>query len=225
MTKGFVEVSRAGSHVSEGSLGQRQNLELQWLVCDEDSRSVLAWVGYVSLEKSNTSRRGIRSALAKARNQVKKLLKSTAARPQADQRLRGFVMFDIKEGVVDASPGLSTWASSEVVAAHLCGLAEHTRSGFEASIEGATLHCERLSRRSNLQIGWVREDRAIELSPESLLTPAQRRVAEYAVEGATCAEISRTLEASVETVRSHMKEIYRRLGVCCRAELTQLLVG
>jgi len=56
-----------------------------------------------------------------------------------------------------------------------------------------------------------------------LLTPVQREVAEYAAAGATVAEIADVLERSPETVRSHMKEIYKRLSICTRLELQWLL--
>lgn len=56
-----------------------------------------------------------------------------------------------------------------------------------------------------------------------LLTPVQREVAEYAAAGATNAEIADVLGRSPETVRSHVKEIYRRLSICTRLELQWLL--
>lgn len=58
-----------------------------------------------------------------------------------------------------------------------------------------------------------------ELGPKSLLTLRQREVAEYAVAGATAEEIAETLEISPNTVRDHIRNIYRRLGIGSRAEL------
>lgn len=59
----------------------------------------------------------------------------------------------------------------------------------------------------------------------ALLSPTQRKVAEYAACGATAREIATTLGAAVETVRSHLKEVYRRLEVCSRLELAAALEG
>lgn len=51
------------------------------------------------------------------------------------------------------------------------------------------------------------------------LTPRQCEVAELAAVGATAKEIGLHLDISVETVRSHLKAIYQRLGVANRVEL------
>ena len=56
-----------------------------------------------------------------------------------------------------------------------------------------------------------------------LLTPTQQVVAEYAAAGATVAEIASATGRSPETVRSHVKEIYKRLSICTRLELQWLM--
>ncbi|MBN8613882.1 MAG: helix-turn-helix transcriptional regulator [Deltaproteobacteria bacterium] len=56
-----------------------------------------------------------------------------------------------------------------------------------------------------------------------LLSPRQRRVAELACLGATNEEMARTLGTKSATIRSHMKEIYRRLDVSTRLELARHL--
>ena len=57
------------------------------------------------------------------------------------------------------------------------------------------------------------------LAPDGALTPTQRKVAEYACDGSTTQEIASTMQMSVETVRTHMREVYRRLDVASRVEL------
>ncbi|MFB6373899.1 MAG: helix-turn-helix transcriptional regulator, partial [Bradymonadaceae bacterium] len=59
------------------------------------------------------------------------------------------------------------------------------------------------------------------LSPTAALTPRQREVAEYAAVGATADEIAETLEISPNTLRGHIRRIYRRLGTGSRAELAR----
>ncbi|MGM0577801.1 MAG: helix-turn-helix transcriptional regulator [Myxococcota bacterium] len=59
--------------------------------------------------------------------------------------------------------------------------------------------------------------------PDAALSSTQRTVARYAAAGATTPEIARSMGRSVETIRSHMKEIYRRLGVTSRLELVRCL--
>lgn len=61
------------------------------------------------------------------------------------------------------------------------------------------------------------------LRSDAVLTPRQREIAEYAIRGATSGEIARTLAISQATVRSHLKAIYTRLGVCSRVELANAL--
>lgn len=55
------------------------------------------------------------------------------------------------------------------------------------------------------------------------LAPRILEAAEYASFGATAAEIARTMEISVETVRGYLKSAYRALGVCNRVELARSL--
>ena len=57
------------------------------------------------------------------------------------------------------------------------------------------------------------------VAPDGVLTPTQRRVAEYACNGSTTQEIATVMKMSVETVRTHMREVYRRLDVASRVEL------
>lgn len=52
------------------------------------------------------------------------------------------------------------------------------------------------------------------------LTPKMRRVASLAASGATTAEIAAAIGRSVETVRHHLEQVYRILGVTSRSELT-----
>ena len=57
------------------------------------------------------------------------------------------------------------------------------------------------------------------------LTPAQSRVAELAVGGATNREIAQTLYMSERTVEAHLTKIYREFGIRSRAQLAGALGG
>jgi len=63
----------------------------------------------------------------------------------------------------------------------------------------------------------------LRLAPDAVLSPRQRRIAALATQGKSAAEIATLLSCSTGTVRSHLREIYRRLGVSNRAELTLAL--
>lgn len=102
----------------------------------------------------------------------------------------------------------------------------------------ATSQPEGTVRRGKFELKWrrldgphhyrylvqIQEPRDL-TGPFDALSPAQRRVAEYLAAGATAAETAATLGLHVETVRSHVKAIYRRLGISGRAELARALVS
>jgi len=90
-------------------------------------------------------------------------------------------------------------------------------------IDGARATLLRLHGASVVYLVTLVARTAPELAPDHLLTPRQREVAEYAVAGATVREIAESLATSPETVRQHLKEVYRRLGVASRLELAQRL--
>jgi DNA-binding CsgD family transcriptional regulator len=71
----------------------------------------------------------------------------------------------------------------------------------------------------------VEQAQGLWLGPEVWLTERQLEVAEYAGAGATNAEIARAMGISPETVKTHMKSIYERLGVSTRQELAVALAG
>jgi DNA-binding NarL/FixJ family response regulator len=54
------------------------------------------------------------------------------------------------------------------------------------------------------------------------LTPREGEVLEQLQEGATNAEIAEELAIGVETVRTHARKIYRKLGIASRRELARL---
>ncbi|MBA3262316.1 MAG: response regulator transcription factor [Thermoleophilaceae bacterium] len=55
-----------------------------------------------------------------------------------------------------------------------------------------------------------------------LLTPREAEVLELLQDGATNAEIAHELSIGIETVRTHARHIYRKLGIGSRRELTRL---
>ncbi len=55
------------------------------------------------------------------------------------------------------------------------------------------------------------------------LTPRQREVAHAAAHGESAPQLAARLGISVHTVRRHLEEIYRRLGIGKRTELVRLL--
>ena len=56
----------------------------------------------------------------------------------------------------------------------------------------------------------------------ALLTPREAHVLEHLQAGRSNAEIALALSVSVETIRTHRRNIYRKLGVRTRRELASL---
>jgi DNA-binding CsgD family transcriptional regulator len=64
---------------------------------------------------------------------------------------------------------------------------------------------------------------AVYRHPDSCLTPAQREVGQLASAGLSSTEVARQLGVSAETVRTHLRQVYRRLGISTRTELTRVM--
>lgn len=71
----------------------------------------------------------------------------------------------------------------------------------------------------------VRLPAPITRSPAAALTAREHEVAKLAALGATAREMAEDLEISAETVRGHIKSIYKKLEVGSRAELAAMLRG
>jgi DNA-binding CsgD family transcriptional regulator/HEPN domain-containing protein len=86
---------------------------------------------------------------------------------------------------------------------------------------GATIWAQR-AERELAAAGYSRRTPA-EHSPWAELTAAETRVAQIIVEGATYDEAASALFVSPRTVESHLRQIYRKVGVRSRSELTRRL--
>lgn len=77
-------------------------------------------------------------------------------------------------------------------------------------------------------LGWLLpdEDSGMGVGPASeLLSDKQRAVARAAAAGQTVEEMGRAFGVTSETIRTHLREIYRRLGVRDRRALARVLEG
>ena len=63
---------------------------------------------------------------------------------------------------------------------------------------------------------------AMDLKGSELLTPREADVLELLQEGATNAQIAQRLSIGLETVRTHARNIYRKLGISSRRDLSRL---
>src|SRR5918996_31282 len=63
---------------------------------------------------------------------------------------------------------------------------------------------------------------ALDIQGSDLLTPREAEVLELLQEGATNAQIAHRLSIGIETVRTHARNIFRKLGIASRRELPRL---
>jgi DNA-binding NarL/FixJ family response regulator len=63
---------------------------------------------------------------------------------------------------------------------------------------------------------------AFDIQGSDLLTPREAEVLELLQDGATNAQIAHRLSIGIETVRTHARNIYRKLGIASRRELPRL---
>lgn len=93
----------------------------------------------------------------------------------------------------------------------------------DLSAERTLLPCP--GHDASLIATFVHRDRAIDQEPrpcDELLSRTQRVVARRIAEGMNIPALARELQTSSETVKAHLCEIYRRLGIESRTELAEL---
>jgi DNA-binding CsgD family transcriptional regulator len=86
---------------------------------------------------------------------------------------------------------------------------------------GATIWAERAERE--LAAAGYGGHAPAEQSPWAELTAAETRVAQVIIDGATYDEAASALFVSPRTIETHLRQIYRKLGVRSRSELTRRL--
>ncbi len=74
-------------------------------------------------------------------------------------------------------------------------------------------------------LAQIRPSGPLTVAPDRRLTARQREVARYAAVGATNREIAEALGLGIETVRTYVREIYRRLDIGNRVELARVMKG
>ncbi|MFB6373900.1 MAG: LuxR C-terminal-related transcriptional regulator [Bradymonadaceae bacterium] len=194
-----------------------------------DRRQFLGWVGLMRRRREPFEAREtdeldeLVPSLTSALSAADQLEDETLAEP-AD------IIFEPAGPSVEyASEGAEEWLSAERIEslAELVGRVERRRQLPSTVIrDGYRLRIARLEGalgvRYSVTVGPA--DRPT-LNPKAMLTPRQREVAEFAAVGATADEIAETLQISPNTVRDHIRRIYRRLGIGCRAELARKIGG
>lgn len=116
---------------------------------------------------------------------------------------------------------LSGYSDSDLV----YGAVAAGASGFLSKEAGRRTICEAVSRVSRgevvlapgVQAGLVSQIRAREADDRPALSPREQQVLELAATGCSAPEIGRRLHLSTTTVKTHLKNLYAKLGVSDRA--------
>lgn len=197
--------------------------ELRYFRADEVH--VHTYVGLFGKPGSNGIGRGWRAFFAR----VTPLLAELVDRERLPfAKVGGSVAVDAGGGVLAADGSVEPWLREGNRAHRLGRLLDVGRAddAVDGPLDGARVRLR--AARGSMGASWLGTIRAaepLERASDGMLTPTQREVASYAAVGATCAEIARTLGVRKETVRSHVRDIYARLGISSRAELAGRLAG
>lgn len=128
--------------------------------------------------------------------------------------------------ILYASSSAGAWCSGER-AARLESLTTRFDAGSgeaDAFWDGHEVRLVRLAgERSVTYLATVTRAQPLVLAPAADLSPRQREVADLAAAGATVPEIAHALGSSAETIRSHLREVYRRLNVASRPDLARVM--
>lgn len=143
--------------------------------------------------------------------------------------IRRFLVFDARFRLWGESTGAARWLERTKGEAELLSAIRL----FQRSRQAAAVV---VMDFGEVRITKIRESRSVRFlvelplrtartATEMLLSKTQIQVARRASEGATLHEIARAMNRSPDTVRSHLREIYRRLDVASRLELAGALAG
>ena len=193
-----------------------------------DGPRFIGWIGLLRRGPLTTQFREAEVAtLERVVDEVKAAL--VVARARQDEALEDGIcaVCDATGAIEHASPAFDKWLTPD---RH--GYLRLWTRAFDAGtdttvsrvLSGAEVRMMRVDGAGGVRY-MITVDRAemLRLRPRYWLTPRQLEVAELAVGGATNADVARVLDVSPETVKSHLKTIYDRLGVTNRLELNHAL--
>lgn len=124
--------------------------------------------------------------------------------------------------VVSAAPAAAAWLVFEGVSEALSSALRSRGPGWWC-LAPLYVRCVRLESPTGVQFHLtIVPPRPALRDALGSLTETQLLVAEYAAAGATYGEIATAMERSPNTVRSHLKAVYRALHVGSRVELARV---
>lgn len=155
---------------------------------------------------------------------------AAADRMQADALAPADLVVRPDGTVEHASAAANEWLADEsfvrALRVHVRALDSGAEPGTLGPLSTADARTVRLDGASGVRylVNVVRAS-PFRLPSAGALTMREQQVADAAAAGATVVEIARSLGSRPETVRSQLKEVYRKLGVASRVELVRALRG
>jgi DNA-binding NarL/FixJ family response regulator len=122
---------------------------------------------------------------------------------------------DTRLVVVATQPTMTTCAQLLAFGASAC-------LGRDAQARDVLTAIHLASRGLQLMPAHSDEPRPLQVAGSQLLTQREAEILPMLQQGSTNAQIAWTLQVGVETVRTHARNIYRKLGVSSRRELATL---
>jgi DNA-binding NarL/FixJ family response regulator len=117
--------------------------------------------------------------------------------------------------LIASQPSLSTCAQSLAFGASACLGRDTQARDLLAAVHLA-------SRGLQLTPRYDGESAALPVAGSQLLTPREAEILPMLQQGSSNAQIAQALQVGVETVRTHARNIYRKLGVASRRELVAM---
>jgi DNA-binding CsgD family transcriptional regulator len=192
-----------------------------------DGVEMLGWIGLLRRGATARFRESEEQMLSHAAAAIKSTL--SAAEALEATALEGglFAAFGPCGALEHASKDFDRWASADRRSALRGWIRQHDTGNACSNIKligGAEVRLVRMDGPAGVRyLATVDRATLLELRPELWLTKRQREIAQFAACGASSPEIAAHFDLSVWTVKTHMKNIYERLGVGSRLELSQVL--
>lgn len=194
-----------------------------------DGNVFLGWVGVLRRGARERFTKKEQAKLSRRMSDTLGVLRAAEVMSSGDvSETPGYVLFEHAGGrPLSVSQNLELWLSSERRAALGRHVRRHRPGTHEnALVDGFRVAFTAMEGRDGMQVlAAFSPERPLRADAASSLTRSERRLAELSARGLTNAEAADLMSVSVNTVKTHLKRVYRKLEVTSRAELATVIVG
>lgn len=195
------------------------------LVFEQDR--LVAWVGVVRADGAPDFDAADLRALGGASDVVHDLVWADRIESAGTPEAGADLVCDAAGHVLLRSSAAAAWLAQPGLQDQVRALIRDVDQGRFAAgtaVRAATLEVTRLEGDGAVRyLVRVTSNVPVAIGASHALTDRERQVCAFAASGATADEIARSLGVSPETVRSHLRHAYAKLGVTSRLELHRVL--